>query len=330
MPLSDIAMTAPFARMRAAAYKCPMDSRKLEAFVKVVDMGSISRAAEAMHMAQSALSQQISSLETTLGVPLLERNKHGVAPTRAGREFLRHAQTILRQIEQATAAVQLQADGPSGRVSVGLAPYSMASELTVPLLEAVRERFPRIVLHVRENFGAILSEGIATGQMDMGVLYTPVSLRAIQVEPLLQDELVLVVPEAGAASLPEIVDWAAITALPLFLPTRQHSIRRAVDAAFQRFNAFPTLAGEVESIPSLLEAVRRRLGSTIVPRGALPRDEAALAGVEVRELGQRPTELGIALCTAGFQPLSEQAQAVLPLLRDLVLQHGAPRRGGAG
>lgn len=303
-----------------------MDRRKLEAFIKVVDLGSISRAAEALHTAQSALSQQVSSLETTLGIALLERSKHGVVPTRAGREFLRHAQTILRQMDQAVQAVTAHADGgPSGRVSIGLAPYSMATSLTVPLLALVRDRYPRIVLHIRENFGAIISEGIATGQMDMGVLYTPVPLRAIDVDPLLSDELVLVVPAAGATALPGVVDYSTLTSVPLFLPSRQHSIRQVVDAAFQRVNAFPTLAGELESVPQLLEAVRARLGSSILPRRCLPADIGQ--GVAVLPLGSRPTEMTVALCTAGFQPLTEQAEAVLPLLRGLILE-GAARTTG--
>jgi LysR family nitrogen assimilation transcriptional regulator len=295
-----------------------MDRRRLEAFVKVVDLGSISRAAEALHTAQSALSQQVSSLETSLGIALLERSKHGVVPTRAGREFLRHAQTILRQMDQAMQAVTAHADGgPSGRVSIGLAPYSMATSLTVPLLALVRDRYPKIVLHIRENFGAIISEGIATGQMDMGVLYTPVPLRAIDVDPLVTDELVLIVPESGAAALAGGVDFPALTSMPLFLPSRQHSIRQVVDAAFQRVNAFPLLAGELESVPQLLESVRARLGSSILPRRCLPADIGT--GVVVVPLGPRPTEMTIALCTAGFQPLTEQAEAVLPLLRGLIL-----------
>jgi len=222
-------------------------------------------------------------------------------------------------MDQAMQAVTAHADGgPSGRVSIGLAPYSMATSLTVPLISLVRDHYPRIVLHIRENFGAIISEGIATGQMDMGVVYTPVPLRAIDVDPLLTDELVLVVPETGASALPEMVDYPALTSIPLFLPSRQHSIRQAVDAAFQRVNAFPLLAGELESVPQVLEAVRAKLGSSILPRRCLPADLGG--GVTVVELGARPTELTIALCTAGFQPLTEQAEAVLPLLRGLILE----------
>lgn len=292
-----------------------MDTWKLEAFVKTVDLGSISRAAIALHLAQSALSQHLSNLETRLGVKLLVRTKHGVEPTAAGRVLYRHAQLIVRGVDNAVQEVKAVSDGPSGRVSVGLAPYSLATELAVPLIEAVREAAPKIVLHVRENFGSILSEAIATGQMDLGILYTPVPLRAVHVEPLHRERLYLATNVRS--DLPDTVSFTALTDVGVFLPSRQHSIRLAVDAAFQQHNLFPRLLGEVESMPTLLEAIGRDLGATILPLSAFPSLEK-YPDVQLHELEDPITEIGLALCTGSHQPLSEQARVVELILKELL------------
>lgn len=148
-----------------------MDTRRLYSFVKIVDAGSITRAADILHIAQPALSQQVSTLETQFKQQLLIRSKRGVAPTEAGRALYRHAQLILRQLELAQAAVDVSGRAPAGSVSVGLAPYSTGAALALPLLRAVRERYPDIVLHINENFGGVISEAIMTGRMDMAFIY---------------------------------------------------------------------------------------------------------------------------------------------------------------
>jgi len=303
-----------------------MDTWKLEAFVKTVDLGSISRAAIALHLAQSALSQHLSNLETKLSVQLLVRTKQGVEPTAAGRVLYRHAQSIIRGVDNAVQEVKSASDGPGGRVSVGLAPYSLAAALAVPLIEAVRTAAPRIVLHVRENFGGILSEAIATGQMDLGVLYTPVPLRAVHVEPIYRERLYLAAN--AKAGLAATVSFTALTDVGVFLPSRQHSIRLAVDAAFQQQNLFPRLLGEVESMPTLLELIDRGLGATILPLSAFPALDSH-PGVRLHELEDPVAEIGLALCTGSHQPLSEQAVVVEGILKGLLADRASMAKAQA-
>ena len=122
-----------------------MDTRRLHAFVKIVDIGSLTRAAAILHIAQPALSQQIVALETHFGKQLLVRSKRGVIPTDAGRALYRHAQVMLRQLEQAETDIESAGTRIAGHVSVGLAPLSTAATLALPLLKEVRERYPGIV-----------------------------------------------------------------------------------------------------------------------------------------------------------------------------------------
>ena len=98
----------------------------------VVDAGSITRAADLLHIAQPALSQQMTALESLFGQQLLSRSKQGVEPTEAGRVLYRHARVILRQLEQAHAEVEVVGRELAGGVSVGLAPYSTVNALGAP------------------------------------------------------------------------------------------------------------------------------------------------------------------------------------------------------
>ncbi len=97
-----------------------MNLRRLKYFVKIVDIGSLTRAAEVLHIAQPALSQQVATLEGEMDQQLLIRTKRGVTPTEAGKILYTHARTILRQCEQAQLAVHNVGQTLSGNVSIGL------------------------------------------------------------------------------------------------------------------------------------------------------------------------------------------------------------------
>lgn len=99
-----------------------MNFRRLKYFVKIVDIGSLTRAAEVLHIAQPALSQQVATLEGEFNQQLLIRTKRGVTPTDAGKILYTHARAILRQCEQAQLAVHNVGQALSGQVSIGFAP----------------------------------------------------------------------------------------------------------------------------------------------------------------------------------------------------------------
>ena len=125
-----------------------MNLRRLKYFVKIVDIGSLTQAAEVLYIAQPALSQQLATLEGEVRQQLLVRTKRGVTPTEAGKVLYRHAQIILRQCEQARVDMDAAGCGLSGQVSVGLAPGTAASALALPLLRAVRARHPGVLLYL--------------------------------------------------------------------------------------------------------------------------------------------------------------------------------------
>jgi LysR family transcriptional regulator, nitrogen assimilation regulatory protein len=305
---------------------CAVDTRRLHAFMKIVDAGSITRAADILHIAQPALSQQVSALETQFKQQLLIRSKRGVVPTEAGAALYRHAQRILRQLELAEADVAVSARFPAGRVAVGVAPLSAGSSLGFPLLTAVRRRYPDILLHVNENHGGILSEAIMTGRMDIALLFGAGPIRGVAFAPVLHEPLVLVGP---AGELPDTVAVADLGAVPLLLPSGPHSLRRAVDAALRTVAQDAAVIGEVESVGTLVRAVHAGLGSTVLPR-SVARTLPEPARFAVRRLVEPDVHLTMSICTSDQQPLSEPATIVhdmfARIIREFAERHGATPR----
>jgi len=297
-----------------------MDTRKLAYFVKIVDSGSITKAAAALHVAQPALSQQVSALETELKQRLLIRSKQGVEPTAAGHTLYRHAQTILRLVEQARIDVAASGAAPSGRVSIAIAPYSMASSLTPRIISEVGRRYPDIVLHLTEIYGGVLSEAIKNGRLDMAIIYEPGPIRGVQFTTLIVEDLYLIVNsrrELPIAATADTITLDEVAAVGLFLPEQIHTLRQVVQAGIDSRGLKLKLVGEVESVPSLTRLLRTDLGATILPKSAA---DALFHEEDFRVLRiiEPALQCRIALCTPDHEPLSEAASAVLLILKEML------------
>lgn len=297
-----------------------MDTRKLEYFVKIVDSGSITRAAAALHVAQPALSQQVSGLEHELKQRLLIRSKQGVEPTAAGHALYRHAQMILRMVEQARQDVASSGAAPSGRVSIAIAPYSMASSLAPQIMSEVQRRYPDIVVHLTEIFGGVLSEAIKNGRLDMALIYEPGTIKGVQFTTMIVEDLYLVVhPDTQVKHDGGTVRLEDVAPLGLLLPERIHTLRQLVEAGFKEQELPLRLVGEVESVPSLSRLLDAGIGAAVLPKSAA---DALFPDKDFRVLRiVEPTlQSKIALCTADHEPMSEAASAVLLVVKELL--HG--------
>ena len=122
-----------------------MELRQLRYFTEIVDAGSVTRASQSLHVAQPALSLQISRLEDELGKKLLMRSVRGVTPTQAGAAVYKQAQLILKQVEATQMIAHQSDDGPAGAVTVGL-PWTVTSVLGLKLLQEIRTQCPAVRL----------------------------------------------------------------------------------------------------------------------------------------------------------------------------------------
>ncbi len=174
-----------------------MELRQLRTFVRVVELGSMGRAALELELATSTLSQQISQLEGELSTRLLQRSSSGVVPTAAGLDFFRQAQLSLRQVEAASSVSRR--DRLSGHVSIGLA-ATTASVLALPFLESMRERYPGVRVRIVESLSGTLEGMLSARKLDLAILFDEQAARRFSTRTLLREQLFVI----GRADLPGI------------------------------------------------------------------------------------------------------------------------------
>jgi len=294
-----------------------MNLRRLQYFVKIVDVGSLTQAADILHVAQPALSQQLATLEGEVRQQLLLRTKRGVIPTEAGKVLYRHAQLILRQCEQAKSDMNAAGQRLAGAVSVGLAPGTAAAGLALPLLRTVRTRHPDIVLYLAETYGTTLSELVMSGRMDLAVLYgggTPV--HGLAFSTLLRERLCLVGPQTTETP-PASIPLRQIVGMDLYLPRPYNVVRKMVDDACAGIGIEPQVVAEIESAGTLISVIAAGLGATILPE-SMARQVVASSASWLSRIVEPSIEAPLALCRSDHLPLSEPAQAVKDILLELV------------
>ncbi len=293
-----------------------MDSRRLANFIAIIDCGSLTRAAERMHVAQPALSQQLASLEATYGKTLVLRSRQGVTATPAGRALYRNAQTVLRQLKQLESDVKSAGDYVSGHVSVGL-PVSCAPVVSMPLIQAVHERFPQILLQISENLSGLLGELIVNNRLDMALLYASNGSEGLLRRPLLIESLCLVSPSSFALPFDtdSKISVSQLADVPLALPSHSNGLRALVDAAFSRHGLKPRIVAEIDSLPSLRSAAERGFAATILPRSTAGVDTNSL---HVTNIVEPTIERTIVLCRPSAPGMSEPVQTVEAVMIDTI------------
>ncbi|AIR83958.1 nitrogen assimilation transcriptional regulator NAC [Erwinia sp. S63] len=293
-----------------------MNLRRLKYFVKIVDVGSLTQAADILHIAQPALSQQLATLEGEVNQQLLIRTKRGVTPTEAGKTLYSHAQSILRQCEQAQSAIDLVGAALSGSVSVGLAPGTAAQNLALPLMMEVQQQHPGIVLYFNENFGTTLSELIMNGRMDMAVIYDHRTIHGLRFMPLMKEDLCFVCPFSLAKPVKEI-PLSQVAQYDLFLPRIYNIMRKVLDDAFVQNNLQYRVKCEIESQTTLNAALSAGLGTTIMPESAA-RAMLKNGDTWMAKIIEPDVQASLSFCMSDHLPLSQPAEAVKSILLSLM------------
>lgn len=293
-----------------------MELRQLRYFVAIVDHGSLSRAALVLHVAQPALTQQLRQLEDELGAQLLHRSAHGVVSTDAGKVFYEHAQAILKQVADARAAVVQSLDRPSGSVTLGL-PHSISGALALPLLTAVRARYPEITLQLTEEISGNLTEQLKSGRLNLAVLFDDAPTAQFTATPLVEEDLVFIC-KAGSSLAPQAktVSLRQALASTLILPARQHGVRPLVEQAAHGVGLVLRNVLEINSIAILRSAILADLGATLLPRAPL-QDDLARGAMAACSVTDPALTRRVILCGSRNIPLTNAAAAIGRLVREV-------------
>ncbi|MDP1533306.1 MAG: LysR substrate-binding domain-containing protein, partial [Rubrivivax sp.] len=247
-----------------------MDMRQLRYFVQIVESGSLAKASRQLFIAQPALSQQMARLEDEVGKALLVRSSRGVTATDNGEALYHHAKFMLRQLDQAVSVARQDKAAMSGRVALGLAPTTVC-RLGLPLMQHLRAKYPGVLLNIVEGLSGHLEHMTRVGQLDLAVLFNQTAASELSVEPLLEEELFVILPAASALVAPECstLTLREVAALPLILPSPGHGLRKRIALEFERINLTLDTVAEVDSLPLLMSCVGQGMGATIKPMAAI-------------------------------------------------------------
>lgn len=306
-----------------------MELRQLRYFVAIVDHGSLSRAARVLHIAQPALTQQIRQLEEELDALLLHRSAQGVIATDAGKIFYEHAQAILKQLVDARAAVAQSADRPSGTVALGV-PQSVSGILALPLLIAIRARYPDITLQMTEELTGNLIVQLRSGRLNLAVLFDDGQLGAFSNKPMVEEEMLFitragsryagtgggVLAEQGGKRGRAGVTLDKALKAPLILPGLQHGVRPRIEEIVRNLGKSLDNVIEINSVTILKSAIMADIGATILPVAPLAPDIARGDMVAYR-IGGDPVSRTLVLSASKNIPLTTAAAAVERLVLEV-------------
>ncbi len=298
-----------------------MDLKQLEYFVRVAELGSFTRAAIALDVAQPALSRQVRLLEVELRQNLLTRNGRGALPTEAGKLLLAHGRGILHQVERAKEELGRVRGSLAGRVAVGV-PTSLARLLTVPLTRAFRRQMPDATISISEGLSVAMQESLANGRLDIAVLYNAQPGADIDIMPLLEEDLMLVQarplglqedPPPGPVSLHEVAQLAFV------IPSRPNAIRMHVESEMANIGCRLNIALEIDGVSAILDLVADGAGCAVLSRNAVA-SSVRPSAYTVRSIVAPELRIKASLVTSSLRPSTLTQQTTLSLLRQTVAQ----------
>lgn len=294
-----------------------MDLKQLKYFARIVELESITAAAQALFVAQPSLSQHVANLEAELGAKLLVRGAHGARPTTAGEMLYNHAKTILRQLEEAAIAVKQESNDPAGHVSLGL-PTSTSRLVAVDLLAEITRQHKQISLEVVESASADLADLVARQRLDLTVAVDVQESSKFDVYPLLVEELLLVGPEASPLSSPARLE--DICELTFILPSFPNSIRVKMERAFTGRGLRYRVIAESAAASVLAGVARTGLAWTVLPWSALKAEQdTGLKSVEIEGHAlTRSLSLCVSKAAASNSACAVVRQALIRLIEQKV------------
>jgi LysR family transcriptional regulator, nitrogen assimilation regulatory protein len=295
-----------------------LNFRQLRTLVHIGELGSLSKAADRLHVAQPALSRQIRALEDEIGTPLFTRHGRGMVLTQTGELLVERANNILRQVEEARADAISSGSWVRGSVVIGMPP-TVADILAGRIAKEFTEQHPDVNLHFVSAFSMDLIDRLLKGTIDMAMLYDPKSHGSLYIEPLLQEDLFLVAPAAEKLDLDKPISFKDLSKDTLLLPGAQHSLRQLIETCARDVECSLEVTMEADSLSLLRNFVSHGLGRTILPLPSVYKDiEAGL--LSAAPISDPSPTRSIVLATATDRAVSKATQRAIEMIKKEVAE----------
>jgi DNA-binding transcriptional LysR family regulator len=288
-----------------------LEIRHLLALVAVVETGTFSAAAEQLGYTQSAVSQQVDTLERMVGAPLFERpgGRRPVRLTAAGEMLLTHARAVIARVSAAAADLRALASGEQGELSVGTLP-SVGTKILPRLLGTFRAEWPGVKIVLRESRDcADLIRAVETGDIDVTFIdIGPYETGSLHVRRLLDDPMVLVAPVGAPEAGRSAVSIDDVAHLPM-IGTRNPGCRQIIEDAFRQAAVSPTYLFRSDDNPTIQGLIGSGLAYAVLPRLTVDENDPNVTVIPIRP-EPPPRRLGIA-----WHPERRPPVALLPFVK---------------
>ncbi|MHB2265787.1 LysR family transcriptional regulator [Aliihoeflea sp. PC F10.4] len=255
-----------------------MEFHQLKTFIHVAELGSLSKAADRLNIAQPALSRQMRLLEEELGVKLFERHGRGMAVTDIGREILDQAANVLAGLDSIRNIAASGHTHIRGVVMVGMPP-TVAEIVTVPLVRRLREKHPELAVRFSSAFSGHLLDWLQRGELEVSLSYDPEPQRSLTITPVMEEKLLYFEKGTGKPAKLRTIGFAELARTELVLPSPRHGLRNLLEFYARQAGVSLRPSVEAESLTAMVDLVRAGLGGTILPLAPLHDlvEEGALA-----------------------------------------------------
>lgn len=294
-----------------------INSDDLEYFIRVASTGSFSRAALELGTDPSTLSRHMARLEGACHARLFHRSGRGVVLTEAGMVLLEQAKQVAASLQQARHALQ-------GMASKGPRQVVIAAQPTIARMafgrvgRALKAQFPETRVRFVEGLGTHILEWLASGEIDIAILYMPAHTGGLKVDMLLREPVRLVMP-ANHAHEGDTFDIARLGELPLILPSTPHGLRLLAESLVAKAGGALNIALECDGSTSVTKRlVEERCGCTILPLAAVA-DEVARGRLRTARLVNPEVAREVAIATARNRPPVAQLWNVIQTIRGEVV-----------
>lgn len=292
-----------------------IENKHIRSFLRVMDLGSFSKAAKSLNIAQPALSQHVQKLEAALGSKLLDRTARGVSPTAAGREFSNRAREILSLVDSAERRFRAEEEDLFGEVRLGL-PGSVCPVLAPTLLVQARAAFPEVNLIITELMSGDLADLLREGRVDAAVLFNVQETDDFTSEPLMIERLQLI----GAPDAPllraETIVAEKVSGIPLVGTFPPHGLRLLLERWSSEYDVPLNFSFEADAPSLLVRLAARGECYSIVAKAAIAH-EISSGLVAAAEICAPPIERTGCLCTSKRIPPDRARDTVVSLVKSV-------------
>ena len=244
------------------------DIGEIQAFIAVAEKSSFKAAAESLFISQPALSRRIEKLEGDLKSRLLERTTRRVSLTDAGRQFLKHAQAIMDELEFAYRGLEARAAARTGKVTIACIP-SVANHLLPSVLKDFHNSNPAVRVKVIDESAQIVLDSVTAGHADFGLNFLGSQEPDLDFMPIREERYVAVVPSSHPLAQRKTVAWKLLEKEPLVSVSSSSGNRLIIDSAFAKSAKRPSIQYEVNHVTGAINLVAAGLGIAIIPGLAL-------------------------------------------------------------